>query len=178
MRSGPSLKTLVVALICSAVIDLALTAILLTVSLDATPWLKLLGLSLVGLTAWTLIEYLMHRLVLHGVRPFCLWHAQHHERPRALTCTPTLVSATLLLCLVYLPARQLLGSWAGAAWAFGVLTGYLIYTLTHHAIHHGHARYGWLLQQKRWHAIHHHGQPLCYGVTSTFGDRVFGSAPV
>src|SRR5665811_1327174 len=57
------------------------------------------------------------------------------------------------------------------------LTGYLAYTITHHAIHHWHLDNTWLKRRKRWHALHHHRieQSGCYGVTSTFLDHVFGA---
>jgi len=34
---------------------------------------------LTGLGGWTLIEYLLHRFVLHGLQPFRRWHALHHR---------------------------------------------------------------------------------------------------
>lgn len=37
-----------------------------------------------GLVVWTLLEYLIHRFVLHGLDPFRRWHAAHHQRPEAL----------------------------------------------------------------------------------------------
>ena len=46
-------------------------------------WLELLVLMGLGLVSWTLIEYALHRFVLHGLRPFSRWHAQHHHRPTA-----------------------------------------------------------------------------------------------
>lgn len=154
-----------------------LISLWLMLSLHPTPWWRLLALASAGWGSWTLIEYLMHRFVLHGVRPFSLWHAQHHARPRALICTPTLVSGTLLLCLVYLPARLLFSAWDAAAWTWGVLLGYLLYTVTHHAVHHWRADKVWLLEKKRWHARHHHHErPVCFGVTTSLWDWVFGTA--
>ena len=46
-----------------------------------------------------------------------------------------------------------------------------------HALHHWHARGRWLKERKRWHALHHRrGEwPACYGVTTSFWDRLFGS---
>ncbi len=131
-----------------------------------------------GLAGWTLIEYALHRFVLHGLDPFRRWHAEHHARPTALICTPTPYSAALLFVLVYLPARLLSGPWFGGALMLGVLAGYLTYTVTHHATHHWRTDSRWLLQRKRWHALHHRpgAHPGYYGVTSHFWDHVFGSA--
>ena len=36
----------------------------------------------------------------------------------------------------------------------------------------------WLQQRRRWHALHHHGSGTrCYGVSTAFWDRRFGSGP-
>ena len=155
----------------------AATFLWLTLSRDFLPWPQLMVCVGAGWVAWTFMEYVMHRFVLHGIRPFSFWHAQHHARPKALICTPTLLSASALAGLVFLPACVLLGSWAGGAWTLGVVTGYFIYTLTHHATHHWRSENSWLLRRKRWHAWHHHhAHPICFGVTSGFWDRIFGSA--
>jgi len=138
----------------------------------------LVAFALAGLGSWTGIEYALHRFVLHGLQPFSGWHAQHHSRPRALICTPTVLSATLIATLVFVPALALGNVWRASALTLGVLGGYLVYTLTHHATHHWRADHPWLRERKRWHALHHHvDPPVCYGVTSGFWDHVFGSTP-
>ena len=129
-----------------------------------------------GLAGWTLVEYALHRFVLHGLQPFRRWHEAHHERPVALICAPTVLSATLIVALVFLPALELAGLLRACALTLGVLAGYLAYSVTHHAVHHWRAGNGWLRQRKRWHALHHHVEhPGCYGVTTGFWDHVFGS---
>ena len=136
-----------------------------------------LGLVLAGLAGWTLIEYLMHRFVLHGLQPFRGWHDEHHRRPAALISAPTILSGTLITTLVFLPALALTDVRRASALTLGVLMGYLAYSVTHHATHHWRADNAWLKQRKRWHAQHHHvGQPGCYGVTTDLWDRVFDSA--
>jgi sterol desaturase/sphingolipid hydroxylase (fatty acid hydroxylase superfamily) len=67
----------------------------------------------------------------------------------------------------------------------GLLGGYLLYGLTHHAVHHavrlpGPAQ-GWLSRRRRQHALHHRGSATVavnYGVTQGWWDRVFGSLGV
>ena len=137
--------------------------------------LALIGL---GLVVWTAIEYLLHRFVLHGIAPFKRWHEQHHERPTALICVPTLLSASLIVALVFLPTLAVGGLWGACALTLGVLTGYLLYGIAHHATHHWQAEGAWLQRRKRWHALHHHdaGRLGGFGVTSAFWDHVFGSA--
>lgn len=140
-------------------------------------WVALAVCVLVGAAAWTAMEYGAHRFVLHGFRPFSRWHAEHHERPSALICAPTVISAGLIGGLVFLPAWWLFGLWPAAALTQGVLIGYLFYTVTHHATHHWRARSPWLKERKRWHALHHRrGEwPAYYGVTTSFWDHMFGS---
>ena len=58
--------------------------------------LEIVTFTLVGLCSWTAIEYALHRFVLHGLKPFSRWHAEHHQRPTALICAPTILSATLV----------------------------------------------------------------------------------
>ena len=134
---------------------------------------------LAGLLGWSGIEYVLHRFVLHGLAPFRHWHALHHQRPRALICAPTLLSATLIATLVFLPALVLGDLWLACALTLGLVTGYLAYTVTHHATHHWCADSAWLKRRKRWHALHHHDtvRTACYGVTSAFWDHVFGTGP-
>ncbi|MGA9667147.1 MAG: sterol desaturase family protein [Gallionella sp.] len=137
-------------------------------------------LALAGLASWTAVEYAMHRFLLHGLQPFRSWHEQHHQRPKAIIFTPTILSLAWQFALIFIPAMFLGGIWRACALTLGMLTGYLAYTLTHHAVHHSHAGNTWLKRRKRWHAIHHHRieQPGCYGVTTEFWDHVFGSAHV
>jgi cyclopropane-fatty-acyl-phospholipid synthase len=137
---------------------------------------EIVSFALAGLVSWPAIEYALHRFVLHGMQPFRRWHDEHHRRPRALIFTPTILSAALIAVLVFLPALLLTGLWGACALSLGVLTGYLAYTITHHAVHHWHFDNPWLKKRKHWHALHHRiGQQGYYGVTSTFLDQLFGS---
>jgi sterol desaturase/sphingolipid hydroxylase (fatty acid hydroxylase superfamily) len=133
-----------------------------------------------GLVCWTVVEYVLHRFVLHGLAPFKYWHEEHHRRPTALICAPTILSASLIFVLVFLPMLALGGLWRACALTLGLLTGYLLYAITHHATHHWQAQSAWLKRRKRWHALHHHraGRRGGYGVTSGFWDHVFASVPV
>jgi cyclopropane-fatty-acyl-phospholipid synthase len=156
-----------------AILVVALAVFLLKNSPQAQ-WFEIGVLTLIGLISWTAIEYALHRFVLHGLQPFHRWHEEHHRRPTALIFTPTILSATLIGTLVFIPVLLLVGLWIACAFTLGILIGYLAYTVTHHAIHHWHTDSAWLKQRKRWHALHHHiKRPSCYGVTSSFWDYVF-----
>jgi cyclopropane-fatty-acyl-phospholipid synthase len=145
---------------------------------------RALGLWVVaGGGAWSLVEYLLHRHVLHALPPFRHWHALHHQRPTALIASPTVLSASLFALGAAAPAWWLLGPWPACALMTGLLGGYLLYGLTHHALHHpvrlpGPAR-AWLSGRRRLHARHHLAQGANrgpYGVTQGWWDALFGWA--
>jgi sterol desaturase/sphingolipid hydroxylase (fatty acid hydroxylase superfamily) len=153
-------------------------AALLLVAAPSGHGLTSSGLAALGLGSWTVIEYLLHRFVLHGLAPFKDWHEEHHRRPRALICAPTILSASLVLVLVFLPSWALAGVWHACALTLGLIAGYLLYAVTHHATHHWQAKSAWLKRRKRWHALHHHhtGRLAGFGVSTAFWDHVFGSS--
>ena len=153
-----------------------LSAGLLNHGLPAQRW-QLAACMLFGLAGWTAIEYGLHRFVLHGLQPFARWHVQHHQRPSALICAPTLLSGSLIGGMIFLPALFASDLWHAVAVTLGVSIGYLAYAVTHHATHHWRADHTWLRRRKRWHALHHHRdvQPACFGVTTAFWDWAFGT---
>lgn len=161
----------------SAVVSLSALLVLRQPPLDAA---VITGMVLAGLLGWTLLEYLLHRFVLHRLPPFRRWHAAHHRDPTALIGLPTLVSTTLFATFVLAPAWWALGPWRAAALLLGVLTGYLAYAGTHHAVHRHGARSGWLRRRQHAHALHHgaHGRAAGFGVTTGVWDHVFGTPPV
>ena len=144
---------------------------------------------LAGLFFWSLLEYLLHRFMLHGVQPFLTWHLQHHQRPRALIASPIVLSLSLFLLLAALPAWWLIQPWPALALTLGIVSGYLVYSLMHHAVHHDMptwiAKNSWLRERRFNHAMHHAehhiaargepSKPCHFGVSSIFWDRVFGT---
>jgi sterol desaturase/sphingolipid hydroxylase (fatty acid hydroxylase superfamily) len=130
----------------------------------------------VGLLAWTIVEYLMHRLAFHGFAP----HSQHHAQPadRAYILAPLWLSTSAALALFgvfWLVTR----SWtAGASIISGVIAGYIAYEVIHLRIHSA-ERGGALLRALRKHHFYHHfsSDRVCFGVTSPLWDLVFGSVP-
>ena len=155
----------------------ATLAVLLAIVAPYQRRTELLALALLGLVAWTLVEYLLHRFLLHGVRTFQAWHAEHHRRPRALIGTPIVLSAALIAALVVVPALVPGDSWRACALTFGLLVGYLVYAIVHHATHHWRVDNAWLRAIKRHHALHHSpvAAPGRYGVTSALWDVILGT---
>jgi len=128
-----------------------------------------------GLVTWTLLEYLLHRFVLHGLEPFRSMHAQHHQHPQALIGISTAASASLFAALVFAPAVAMMDLRKGTAFTLGVVIGYIGYGWIHHAAHHWRPGTHWLKRRKQVHALHHRAGNCHYGVTTSFWDRVFRS---
>ncbi|MFA5171323.1 MAG: sterol desaturase family protein [Sulfuriferula sp.] len=141
--------------------------------------LTLVGFALSGLVSWTAIEYMMHRIILHGLPLFSRWHREHHQHPTLLIRGSTVLSTIFITLLALFPMLLLDNIRHAFALSLGLITGYLGYVLTHQAIHHCHTDHAWLKERQRWHIECHHRseQPICYGVTSAFWDHVFGTAP-
>lgn len=132
----------------------------------------------VGLGSWTLLEYALHRYVLHHAPPFRSMHALHHASPAALIGTPSWLSVALIAVLVFLPLLHELQLDIASGATAGLMLGYLWYVGVHHATHHRRARPGtYLYRAKQRHALHHHSRQACnFGVTTALWDNVFGSA--
>lgn len=130
-----------------------------------------------GLFAWTAIEYLLHRWVLHRVQPFKRMHDAHHANPTALIGTPTWLSAALFLGTWAALTAELPHHVAGGL-AAGLMLGYLVYTAAHDAVHHLHTRpQSWLHRTQLRHALHHQpGSQSNFGVSTGLWDRLMGSA--
>jgi hypothetical protein len=161
----------VYALVCAGI------ACLLVVDGPSRMASQMFGLFLCGLAGWTLIEYLIHRFIMHAMQPFSGWHQQHHQHPTALISTPTVVSFSLIAVLVYLPALLAFGWWRACALTLGVVLGYFTYGIAHHAAHNWNFSNRWFKHHKRVHALHHHLQPPgSFGVTTSLWDHVFRSA--
>lgn len=130
-----------------------------------------------GAGAWTLIEYAIHRWILHRVPPFRRLRAMHHARPAALIGTPTWLSAVLFMALWAALGREIAVPEAGGL-AAGLMTGYLRYAALHFVLHHRRASPGsWLHAAKLRHASHHReGAESDYGVSTGAWDRLFGTA--
>jgi cyclopropane-fatty-acyl-phospholipid synthase len=171
-----------------ALLCLATAATLLSASPEGEG-LTLLLWVLSGIALWSLLEYLLHRFVLHGIAPFSRWHGQHHLSPRALIASPITLSLSLFLVLGSLPAWWLLGGWSALALTLGLWASYLVYGLTHHATHHGTGPWlrqnAWMSRRRIRHAMHHAAHhieargerctPCHFGVSNSFWDAVFGT---
>lgn len=145
-------------------------------------------LFVLGLLAWTLTEYVIHRHLFHfeprgktAKQLFWLFHGVHHDYPndsRRLVMPPV-VSLPLAL-FFYGAFLGLMGTPRVYPFFAGFLTGYLAYDMIHYAIHHlpwKRSRVGLFLRQ---HHFRHHFQDgeRGFGVSSPLWDWVFGTRHV
>ncbi len=142
---------------------------------------------LFGYFIWTLIEYLLHRFVLHwepqeqpwqSVRKCFPKHRGHHNspaKPRSdgigmLKFVVGLSLASVGLLSIALPV------WLSLSANAGILVGYLSYEYFHSACHFLPLRFKYFNMLKRHHAIHHHrDETVNFGVTTMFWDKLFGT---
>ena len=146
--------------------------------------LNFIGLFIAGLFIWTLTEYIMHRFVFHFVpkQPWALrlhfiFHGVHHDYPsdaKRLVMPPSasipLATAFYFLFNALLPANYIFGFFPG------FIFGYLIYDISHYAIHHFNFKGSFWKRIKQHHMLHHYQDPTKgYGVSSPLWDKVFNS---
>ena len=146
--------------------------------------LHFLGWLITGLLLWTVTEYVLHRWVFHfypksefGKRIHFIFHGVHHDYPndsKRLVLPPS-ASIPMALALYFLFLYLLP---AGTIYAFytGFLIGYLIYDMTHYALHHANFKSSFWKKLKQHHMLHHYSDSTKgYGVSSALWDKVLGS---
>jgi 4-hydroxysphinganine ceramide fatty acyl 2-hydroxylase len=138
-----------------------------------------------GMLVWTLIEYLLHRFLLHyrSQAPGLLavvekLHLGHHRDPldEAKITVPVYGSLPIAGALLGL-FRLLAGSWEVAALLMtGSIAGYLYYEAVHFWIHRGGRSEGWWGRRRAHHLFHHFkDQTRCLGVSTPLWDLVMGT---
>jgi len=146
--------------------------------------LSFTGWLLTGLFLWTVTEYVLHRWVFHfypksefGQRIHFIFHGVHHDYPndsKRLVLPPS-ASIPMALALYFLFLYLLP---AGTIYAFytGFLIGYLIYDMTHYALHHANFKSPFWKKLKQHHMLHHYSDSTKgYGVSSALWDKILGS---
>jgi sterol desaturase/sphingolipid hydroxylase (fatty acid hydroxylase superfamily) len=138
-------------------------------------WMILFGVGLIG---WTLIEYVLHRVLFHHAPVLSLIHERHHNSPRELIGTPAWASVLLGVTTVAIPSWTFLGFDRGTAVTAGLVVGYLWYVFVHYTAHHWQPQqHSYLYRVRLRHARHHHvSQDGNFGVTTSVWDHVFGTA--
>jgi 4-hydroxysphinganine ceramide fatty acyl 2-hydroxylase len=143
--------------------------------------LAVIGLFLIGILGWTLLEYIIHRYIFH-YEPKTRWgkllhfvvHGVHHDYPNDATrlVMPPVISIPLAIFFFSLFAFAS-GRYAPAVSA-GFGFGYVCYDSIHYATHHFAMKRGIWLQLKQYHLRHHYQDDQAgYGVSSPLWDYVF-----
>jgi len=140
-------------------------------------------LFVMGLALWTLLEYVIHRGILHYADLGAWWnlglaqvHASHHEHPEDVSKVVISPARTAPgTALIYLLLRTLLPSAEAGGLLSGILVGYLGYETFHYLYHAPISlRWGWLVELRKYHARHHFETPdRRFGVTAPLWDFVF-----
>ena len=140
-------------------------------------WSVWLGAFVTGVAAWTLVEYVLHRFVLHHVPFIKDMHDAHHDDQMALIGTPIWISLAIMVVFVLIPLSLLTEQHIAIGLACGLMLGHFWYGGVHHLLHHWNIQPGtYFYRLKRRHMLHHHFDEMGnFGVTSGFWDVVFGT---
>jgi hypothetical protein len=144
-----------------------------------------------GILLWTLVEYLVHRYVLHPPFPdgrepmrhalhalFDNLHWEHHERPWDGKHLSGSVSQTLPVFVVLSLLSLLTPLHAGPVLLAGLALGYITEEWVHYSIHFERLRGSYPGWTRRNH-LRHHASPsaegLGFGITTGLWDFVWGT---
>jgi sterol desaturase/sphingolipid hydroxylase (fatty acid hydroxylase superfamily) len=154
------------------------------VEFDVSLWL-VIALWFGGYAFWTLMEYVIHRVVFHheftsefGKKFHHIAHGIHHDFPNdslRLVMPPAInLTLAVLFYWIFFLVFQDVGLTAG--FFSGFTFGYMVYDLMHYASHFHNFKWGWFQRIKRSHLLHHYREPNSgFGLSTVFWDRVFGT---
>lgn len=131
---------------------------------------------ILGLAAWTLFEYIVHRFAFHHRFLFLGQglHRLHHDHPSDPDAERSSLSTPLVAAPFALLIFGAAGLEDGSAIFAGLLSGYLIFIAVHYAVHRCAIEPGsWLYPTKMRHLAHHRIDNCNFGVTTSFWDVVF-----
>ena len=145
----------------------------------ALGWIDFIAWLALGLLAWTMTEYIMHRFVVHfhptsewGKKLHFIFQGIHHDYPcdRLRLVLPPSVSIPLATAFYFL-WRAILPSDGLYPFFAAFILGYLVYDMFHYAIHHVPVKGGLWNQLKTHHLKHHYVDPnKGFGVSSPLWD--------
>jgi len=145
------------------------------------PFLTLLLALLVGAFAWTLAEYVLHRVVFHELPRAALGareHRQHHAQPDYFAPAWQKALAALVVTGLAWPGISFaVGPTIGAVFMAGFMSMYFAYEVLHRRCHTHPPRGAYGRWRRRNHFAHHFADPRRgHGVTTPLWDHVFGTA--
>ena len=148
--------------------------------MGSSPVLLFLAL-LVGAFAWTLAEYVLHRVVFHELPRAALGareHRQHHAQPDYFAPAWQKALAALVVTGLAWPGISFaVGPTIGAVFMAGFMSMYFAYEVLHRRCHTHPPRGAYGRWRRRNHFAHHFADPRRgHGVTTPLWDHVFGTA--
>lgn len=130
---------------------------------------------LLGMIAFSFIEYLFHRWIFHGADSmYSRGHAAHHRHPQGYDSLPFFLPAAILSGLALLLWTAMPASYACLI-AAAIGFGYVAYGFSHYAIHATRFRHPWIRRWAASHHVHHHHPDRNFGVTTPLWDYLLGS---
>ncbi len=162
---------------------------MLALAVRSSHLFRALAFVVLGIAGWTLVEYLVHRHVLHGVFPkgsgllsrglhymFDGSHANHHSRPWDGRHINGHLD-TLYAAAVFMPLSLLAPSASASVWVATIFVCYTIEEWVHHALHFWNFEWKYFRYSRGRHLYHHsrHGVGIAYGITSAIWDAAFGT---
>lgn len=147
--------------------------------------LAMLGLTALGVLVWTFTEYTLHRWLFHYIdeRPWVqrmhyLIHGVHHNYPNdffrlVLPVLPSIILAAIFFGLFYAAFGA-----AGRPLFAGFVLGYMLYDLTHFAIHYVKNPPRYFRPLWKHHLVHHFAPGNhAFGVSTRLWDVIFRTMP-
>ncbi|MEZ4400627.1 MAG: sterol desaturase family protein [Kofleriaceae bacterium] len=134
----------------------------------------------VGMVAWTFLEYVIHRWLGHHRRfrgnPFGVEHVRHHSEGNYFAPSVKKAGVAAVVAVIAGGPALALGGARGGAVVAGLLVMYVGYEVLHRR-EHTHAGIGRYGRWARRHHFHHHfvDPATNHGVTSPLWDLVFGT---
>jgi sterol desaturase/sphingolipid hydroxylase (fatty acid hydroxylase superfamily) len=143
-----------------------------------------------GIVVWTVMEYFIHRYILHGRFPdgpgivqhffhkrFDHLHWEHHERPWDGTHINGRIMDTLPFSVVFIVIAAFFPIWSAPMLVAGMLQSYVVEEWVHHSVHFYHFQNPYFRYIKRHHLYHHSpmGAEVGYGLTNGVWDIVFST---
>ena len=158
-------------------VDSLLCALLLTAGWrhrSGSAWMVLL-VCVMGLFAFSFIEYFFHRWMFHTRIPlFEQGHHMHHERPLGYDSLPFFLPAVVLLTATGVLMAIMPDGYA-LLLAGSITFGYIVYGLAHFIIHHVRFKSPLLRRWAGAHHVHHYHPEANFGVTTPLWDILLGT---
>lgn len=132
-----------------------------------------------GWFAWTFLEYMAHRFLMHHpkkeIKLIDFNHAHHHTHPTEIKISMTMRFILLLSFATLIIISLIINDFFTLI--AGFLCGFPIYAFMHFLLH---QKYGqkFLGKMMQYHIYHHCKYPdKCFGISVTWWDELFGTIP-